>query len=54
MELLPGHFKSAVCVPFPLLKITFGKPLDVSKMTVEEANELLFNKVKKILIDAGK
>ena len=36
------------------LKITFGKPLDVSKMTVEEANELLFNKVKKLLIDAGK
>lgn len=36
------------------LKITFGKPLDVSKMTVEEANELLFNKVKNLLIDAGK
>ena len=36
------------------LKITFGKPLDVSKMTVEEANELLFNKVKKLLIEAEK
>lgn len=36
------------------LKITFGKPLDVSKMTVEEANELLFKKVKKILLDARK
>ena len=36
------------------LKITFGKPLDVSEMTVEEANELLFEKVKKLLTDAGK
>lgn len=34
------------------LKITFGKPLDVSKMTIEEANELLFEKVKKLLIEA--
>ena len=36
------------------LKITFGKPIDVSKMTIVEANELLFNKVKKLLINAGK
>lgn len=36
------------------LKITFGKPLDVSKMTVEEANEILFQKVKKLLIEARK
>ena len=34
------------------LKITFGQPLDVSKMTVEEANELLFNTVKKLLIES--
>lgn len=36
------------------LKITFGKPLDVSEMTVEEANELLFKKVKKLLVEARK
>ena len=36
------------------LKITFGKPLDVSNMTVDEANELLFNTVKQLLIDAQK
>lgn len=36
------------------LKIMFGEPLDVSGMTVEEANELLFEKVKKLLIEAGK
>ena len=36
------------------LKITFGKTLYISNLTVEEANELLFNKVKKLLIDAGK
>lgn len=34
------------------LKITFGQPLDVSKMTVEEANDLLFNTVKKLLIES--
>ena len=34
------------------LKITFGQPLDVSKMTVEAANDLLFNTVKKLLIES--
>lgn len=34
------------------LKITFGQPIDVSKLTVEEANELLFNTVKKLLIES--
>lgn len=36
------------------LKITFGKPLDVSGMSVEEANEKLFKVVKNLLTDAGK
>ena len=36
------------------LTITFGKPLDVSNMTVDEANELLFNTVKQLLLDAQK
>lgn len=36
------------------LKITFGKPLDVSKLTVEEANNLLYKKVKKLLLEARK
>lgn len=36
------------------LKITFGKPLDVSKMTVEEANEVLYEKVKELLIKSRK
>lgn len=36
------------------LKITFGKPLDISKLTVEEANELLYEKVKKLLLDSRK
>ena len=34
------------------LKIRFEQPLDVSKMTVEEANDLLFNTVKKLLIES--
>lgn len=34
------------------LKITFGEPLDVSKMTVEEANEQLFQRIKDLLIQA--
>ncbi len=34
------------------LKITFGKPLDVYGMEVEEANELLFQQVKKMIIDS--
>ncbi len=34
------------------LKITFGKPLDVSDFTVDEANKLLYNRVKKLLTDA--
>lgn len=36
------------------LKITFGKPLDVGKLTVEEANELLYEKVKELLLDSRK
>lgn len=36
------------------LKITFGKPLEVSQLTVEEANEILYEKVKKLLLDARK
>lgn len=36
------------------LKITFGEPLDVSKMTVEDANDLLYKKVKHLLLEAGK
>lgn len=36
------------------LKITFGEPLDVSKLTVEEANKLLYEQVKKLLLDARK
>ena len=36
------------------LKITFGKPLDVSKLTVEEANELLYEKVKELLLNSRK
>ncbi len=35
------------------LTITFGKPLDVSGMTAEEANVLLFNTVKDLLLTAG-
>lgn len=35
------------------LTITFGEPLDVSKMPAEEANELLYNTVKNLLLSAG-
>lgn len=34
------------------LKIVFGKPLDISKFTVEEANELLYEKVKELLLNS--
>ncbi|RKM56354.1 1-acyl-sn-glycerol-3-phosphate acyltransferase [Butyrivibrio sp. X503] len=33
------------------LKIVFGDPIDVSKLDVEEANKLLFDKVKKLIIE---
>lgn len=36
------------------LKITFGKPMDLSGLSVEEANEVLFEKIKSMLIEAGK
>ncbi len=36
------------------LKITFGKPIDVTKMTVEEGNQLLFATIETLLIEAGK
>lgn len=32
------------------LKITFSEPIEVSSFTVEQANELLFERVKKLLI----
>lgn len=31
------------------LKIVFGKPIDVSKLEIEDANEKLFNSIKKLL-----
>lgn len=33
------------------LKIVFGKPLDISKLSVEKSNELLYKKVKKLILD---
>ncbi|MBR4670691.1 MAG: 1-acyl-sn-glycerol-3-phosphate acyltransferase [Butyrivibrio sp.] len=33
------------------LKIVFGDPIDVSKLDVEDANKLLFNEVKKLIIE---
>lgn len=33
------------------LKIVFGTPISVSNMTIEKANEKLFNTIKKLLID---
>lgn len=36
------------------LQIRFGEPLDVGKLTVEEANTLLYNTVKELLIQEAK
>lgn len=36
------------------LKIVFGKPLDVSALSVEDANVLLFETVKQLIIDNRK
>ena len=36
------------------LKIVFEKPLDVSKLSVEKANELLYKKVKELIINNRK
>ncbi len=36
------------------LKITFGEPLDLSQISVEEANKVLFEKIKEMLIETGK
>ena len=36
------------------LKIVFGKPINISKLSVEEANELLYKKIKKLIIDNRK
>lgn len=33
------------------LKIVFGEPLEVSDMEAEEANELLYNTIKKLILD---
>lgn len=35
------------------LNITFGRPIDVSGLTVEEANALLYETVKKLILEAG-
>lgn len=34
------------------LKIVFGEPLDVSKLDVEEANQILYETIKKLIIDS--
>ncbi len=36
------------------LKIVFGKPIDVSGLEIEEANELLYKKIKKLILDNRK
>ncbi len=36
------------------LKIVFGKPIDVSNMSIEDANSLLFDRVKELIIKAKK
>lgn len=36
------------------LKIVFGKPLDISNLSIEEANKLLFNTIKELIIDSRK
>lgn len=36
------------------LKITFGEPVNVSKLTVEDANQLLYETIKTLLIEARK
>lgn len=33
------------------LKITFDEPIDVSELMVEEANEILYENVKKLLLE---
>ena len=57
-----AHRADCVIVPYSItgdykfrsknLKITYGEPLDVSALGVEEANDLLFDKIKTLLIDA--
>ncbi|MBE5806583.1 MAG: 1-acyl-sn-glycerol-3-phosphate acyltransferase [Clostridiales bacterium] len=36
------------------LKITFGEPIDVSKLSVEEANKLLYEKIKELILNSKK
>lgn len=36
------------------LKITFGKPLNMADLSVEEANQQLFETVKELLVTAGR
>jgi len=36
------------------LKIMFGEPIDVSKLTAEDANELLFETVKELILKGRK
>lgn len=36
------------------LKIVYGKPLDISKLSIEDANKLLYKKVKKLILDNRK
>ena len=35
------------------LKIVFDKPLDISMLSIEEANQLLYDKVKELLLTTG-
>ena len=36
------------------LKIFFGEPLDISKLSIEEANKLLYKKIKKLILENRK
>ncbi len=55
---------NALIVPFGItgdykfrsknLKIVYGKPLDISKIDIEEANKLLYKKIKRLIIENRK
>lgn len=49
-KIIPYSITGDYCFRSKNLKIVFGEAIDISKLSIEEANQLLYNKVKELII----
>ncbi len=53
-KIVPYSITGDYCFRSKNLKIVFGKPIEVTELSVDEANELLFERVKELIVNSRK